>query len=229
MHIVSDGLVFGWQVGYPYYMQKNYCTLTNSMIEKITCTDTLYVYYFDTLISGLCLRVHSTGYKEFLFLYEEGKTIQQIIIGNSTDVSLAHARQEAQNMGAKVTLGLHPTQDISNFIPCLSNIQKPVILLSQCMQEFLYDKRHLRSIKRYTRRIYNIPKTLHDMPVCNITARHIRHIMNDVSEKSGTVAGADFLAVMKSFFSWLVENDYIQYNPIKKSVQPIIINQGKGF
>ncbi len=119
--------------------------LTTSFIKNIEAPKKRIEYY-DTLVSGMILRVTKTGHKSFAYRYWYDGKSKQITIGKFGDLSLADAREKVRELKRTVNEGKDPIREKKE-----RKENKPVTF-TEAVES--YKKHHLPTLKESTRNDY---------------------------------------------------------------------------
>lgn len=84
--------------------------LTSAFIKGIDTPDKRIEFY-DTIATGMIIRVTKTGYKSFAYRYWYDGSSKQITIGKFGDISLADARKKARDFKQQVSEGKDPNRE----------------------------------------------------------------------------------------------------------------------
>ncbi|HBQ61264.1 MAG TPA: hypothetical protein DD671_17015 [Balneolaceae bacterium] len=119
--------------------------LTNAFIKNIKAPKKRTEYY-DTIVSGLILRVTKTGHKSFAQRYWYDEKSKQLTIGKYGEISLAEAREKARELKVLVNEGIDPLREKKE-----RREEKPTTFLEAIES---YKKHHLPTLKASTKEDY---------------------------------------------------------------------------
>jgi integrase len=157
----------------------------------------------DELLTGLLVRVSSTGGKVWYVSSRiEGK-IRRIKIGTYPILSLADAREKARALLRDVQLGKYSEKD--PITPTFGEI------IPQFIE--LYAKPRNRSWKSTERVLVKFAK-LNDRPINEITRGHVVLILDRLTAAGATIGVNRALAAVKKLFAWCVDRGAIEINPV---------------
>jgi integrase len=187
--------------------------LTDSFIRNFKNPDKR-VEIYDTLITGLAIRITASGNKSFVYRYRLASNVKRFTIGQFPKISLSGAREEAKELSYKIAKGVDPTIEVKN------RIRESEYTISDLADYF--KKRYLPLKKKSTQRTYKcridssiIPK-LGQIPLKSLSKAHIIEFLEKIAFDDGQLINSNRTrAVLSSMLSFAVQKDLIDYNPVK--------------
>lgn len=156
--------------------------------------------YFDTIERGLILRLSKAGSKTFTYRYRANGKNRQFKIGKFPETSLSDARKRVRELRQEVDNGYDPQAKKRN-----KRYKPKEITFKELSKNF--SEHHLPTLKESTRVEYRriidnelLPKWK-DFPVSEMTAHHVREILNKKAyeDKSFTMANRMRSVISKIF------------------------------
>lgn len=168
---------------------------------------------YDTVQSGMILRVTPTGYKSFAFRYwYDGKTKQRTI-GKVGDVSLAEARKKVKQWKRMLSDGLDPIHEKKK------NKEENTLTLSEYIDYFKSDY-FQRKLKASTRKTYGsrLKKvqndTLGKRLLKDVTRGDVRKFLKAEAKDHPTNANR-IHSILSKVFNEALDDGHLKENPIK--------------
>jgi len=158
----------------------------------------------DELLTGLLVRVSSTGGKVWYTSCRINGTIRRIKIGTYPILSLADARETARALLRDVQLGK------------FSERQEPELpTFGEVIPQFieLYAKPRNRSWKS-SERVLTKFSELNDRPINEIRRGHVVSVLDKLTASGATIGVNRALAAVKKLFAWCVDRGTIEINPV---------------
>lgn len=173
--------------------------------------------YYDTIETGLILRISNTGVKTFAYRYRDliGNKVR-MTIGRYPDKTLAEARTIVKEYKHAILKGNYPRTDIEQ------KKQEVVDAVTFAMLAERFRASKIKTLRPETMRIYEwiIQKKL--LPVLGkrnikqIQKKDILTIINKLSDTEGKPTLANrVLAVASGMFTYALEQELIESHPVK--------------
>jgi integrase len=159
----------------------------------------------DELLTGLLVRVSSTGGKVWYVSCRILGNIRRIKIGTYPVLSLADAREAARALLRDVQLGKFSEKDPKSIVPTLGEIVPQFIEL--------YAKPRNRSWKSSERVLTKFAE-LNDRPINEIRRGHVVSVLDKLTASGATIGVNRALAAVKKLFAWCVDRGTIEINPV---------------
>lgn len=171
--------------------------------------------YYDTVCSGLCLRVSPKGSKSFNYRYNSGDKLKRITIGGySNSLTLADARKEVAKIKADVLKGLDPQAERQ----ALKNDSKSnnINSFSHVVENYKRDelvKKKDSTQKDYLNRINNhILPRFGDLAIKDIQRKDITQFLRDKA-KTAPVQAQRIQAILSGIFNYAINEELTISNP----------------
>ena len=187
--------------------------LTHQMIKGMESPEKR-IEIFDTVVSGLALRVTPAGTKSFFYRYYFRSKNRRFTIGQFPAVSLADARERARKIKAKVSDGIDPQAEKKKrrSIPDPNSFK-------EVSEEFI--DIHLPTLREKTAYEYKriIEKELEpefgDQQMKEISRHQILSFLDEVAikRKSKTMANR-IRSVLSRIYSFGIERGLLEANPV---------------
>jgi integrase len=187
--------------------------LTSAFVRSVSPPPSGFVEHWDTKVSGLCLRVFSTGRASWSFRYRprNGGARQRITLGSLADLSLADARDRAARLRIEVADGSDPQRERQDKRTAARNVLTFDVLADRYVD--LYAKRHKASWQNDVLYLKRARAVWGETPVEEITRRSIVMFLDDIAA-SAPVSANRTHTVLSKLFSWAVESEFLPANPI---------------
>lgn len=167
---------------------------------------------YDTVQSGLILRVTPKGSKSFAFRYwYDGKSTQRTI-GSIKDYSLAEARAKAERWRKMLDEGKNPMNEKQE--------NKEAITLGEYIEIFKNDYLG-RKLKPSTQKTYNSrlnkikEHSISRIPLKDLTRKTVREFLKEESKNHPTNANR-LHSILSKMFNESIEDGYMIENPLKQ-------------
>jgi integrase len=177
---------------------------------------------FDSALRGFAIRVRrlSGGRidRNFILQYRAHGRSRRMIVGSTSVLTTAQAREKAKKLLAEVQLGGDPQGDRK------AQREKDSLSLRGVISDFIEHKTKkvrpntLTILKRYLATPYL--GSLIGMPIDRITKRDIASRMFAV-EKRGIQTAACFRGALSSLFVWAMEEGLTEHNPLIGTRKPV--------
>ncbi len=166
----------------------------------------------DTVVPGLSLWINKTS-KSYYLRYRVKATGRQrnLKLGRTTVLSLAHARQTAQELLAEIELGEDPVT--------WKEPEMDGMFLKELLEEHYYPHvfGHLRSAKEIKRMISTTFPSLLNRPVSDISMQEVEKILLHWKKKGNRGATLNRkLVALKTALNWGVKQGILTGNPLSK-------------
>ncbi|WP_409029362.1 tyrosine-type recombinase/integrase [Gracilimonas sediminicola] len=172
------------------------------------------VEIYDSLITGLAIRITKNGTKSFVYRYRFAGKVKRFTLGQHPKVGLSKAREEAKELAYRVSKGLDPLMEVRN------KIEDSKYTIADLADYF--KKRYLPLMKKSTQATYksridsSIIPTLGYYPVKSISKAHIVKFLEKIAFEDGQITNSNRTrAVLSSMMSFAVQKDIIDYNPVR--------------
>ncbi|MFK5979714.1 MAG: tyrosine-type recombinase/integrase [Rhizobiaceae bacterium] len=168
----------------------------------------------DTLVTGLVVRVSSTGGKVFYLNTRVDKCVKRIRIGPYPVISLSNARQRAKDTLADIVLGTYGQSSCGS-----PEIIVPV--LGDVIEQFidLYAKRNNKDW-RGSQRVLNKFASLNKTPIDQISRKDVTRVLDRIVSGGAPIRANRALAAIKKLMNWCVDRGELEVSPIATMKPP---------
>ena len=173
------------------------------------------VLLFDDDIPGFGLRVGKKR-KSWVVQWQQGARQRRMTIGHTGMLSAIKAREEAQNILAKVRLGEDPQAE--------KFLRRNAVQMSDLVDKFIEQKRTrdraektLGEMRRY---LSEYAQPLHALPIEQIDRKHVSHFLDDLARARSPYVADACRRNLSSFFSWAMRYGYCETNPVLATERP---------
>jgi integrase len=170
---------------------------------------------FDTIASGLGVRLSVAGSKTFFYRYRFHGKNKRYTIGEFPVISLAEARKRAGKLKAEVTVGIDPQaeKDLLKTTP-----EKEITFFELCKR---FKKRHLPTLKEKTKNEYEriidkeITPILGSLPAKDVRRKELIDLIDSIAfDRNKKTLSNRVRAVLSSIFSFGIDKAIIETNPV---------------
>jgi len=172
------------------------------------------VEIYDTLITGLAIRITKNDTKSFVFRYRYGGKVKRYTLGQFPKIGLSKARKEVKDLAYKLSKGIDPAMEVIN------KIDESRYTVSDLAD--YYKKRYLPLKAESTQKTYKsrieskIVPELGQYPVSFLNRAQIIEFLENIAFDDGQLINSNRVkAVLSSMLSFAVQRDILDYNPVK--------------
>ena len=186
--------------------------LTQKTIDALTLPEGKSDHIeWDTDLPGFGVRLRRGGSQRFIFQYKLGAQHRRIVLGSTTALTPARAREVAADLHAAVRLGRDPAGEKVE-----SRAHARETLGAVAHSYLTYQSGHLRrrSYTEVERHLLKYCKPLHGLQLAKIDRRTIAGIVASVAAASGSATGNRVRASLSALFSWAMRQGLCDSNPI---------------
>lgn len=192
--------------------------MTAATVEKIKPTEKRQEVP-DSMVKGLTLIVQHTGAKSWQVRYRAGGARRRMALGPYPAISLADARQSANQILLEVMRGADPAAERQAAKqPNLSDRDKVAVLFDQ------YAKRHLSTLRSgptVVREMHrHVVARWGERDIHEITKRDVIDLLDGIADTGRVVSANRVRAYLNKFLSWCVERDILDSSP-SLGVKPV--------
>ena len=185
--------------------------LTDMVIRKLSPSPGRQVDVFDKRIRGFGLRISPGGTKSFFTAYRMGRRNHRLTLGRYPTLTLASARQMAQEALSQVARGIDPATDKLRTRDGYESSLFPAVL-----DDFIknYAQRKTRSsqeTERILRREFGKP--WRKLPIDQITKRTVNDVLDGIVKRGAPSAANHAFAAIRRMLNWTVERGYLDHSP----------------
>ena len=174
--------------------------------------------HYDSVVTGLVLRVASTGSKTFSVYYRIGGRARRLTLGRYPLVTLQHARERAMTALRLVNEGGDPARTKRDF-----KLGYADQLMGNRVAEYLLDHAKLNrasTTKETSRILLRDFAKLRDVPVTAITTEDLETIFNAILARGTPSAANHAFFAVRAFFNWLADRKRVSVNPCAGITRP---------
>ena len=163
------------------------------------------IIVFDDLLAGFGLRVRQGGSRRFIYQYKIGNANRRFTF-KETDAR--KARQAAEALAAKVTLGSDPALEKRAAREAAGDTFK------HCLDQYLSrpDKRRASTLREIGRHLLRNLASLHRLHIKNLDRRLIAEELRRLTTKCGAVQANRTRASLSAFLGWCMREGYCDTN-----------------
>lgn len=168
----------------------------------------------DTLVTGLIVRVSSTGGKVFYLNTRVDKRVKRIRIGPYPIISLSDARQRAKDTLVDIAFGTYGQIDCGSpeiIVPVLGDVIEQFIEL--------HAKRKNKDWKG-SQSILNKFASLNKTPIDQIGRKDITRVLDEIISGGAQIRANRALAAIKKLMNWCVDRGELEVSPIATMKPP---------
>jgi integrase len=179
--------------------------------------------YYDPQMPGLHIRLLKTGRAAWKVRFKSLGRSYNIKIGDVRTVDRAQAIKKAKELRNKTELG-----DLDPNKARRERMNANKVKFITCVPSFIEAKKLHDNIRDPTAGIWeslltkSAFKTVHNLPLDEITRAQLQICINDVARKRGKIAARSCWAAMHVFFEWAIGNQLPDdhHNPMAKVKRP---------
>jgi integrase len=171
---------------------------------------------WDDDLAGFGVRLRHGGSRRFIFQYKIGSQHRRIVLGSTTALTAAGAREAAGNLHAAVRLGRDPQGEKTE-----GRARAAETMLAVTQSYLTYQSGHLRrrSYTEVERHLLKYCKPLHGLQLQKIDRRTVAALVLDVGSDSGAATGNRVRTSLSALFSWAMRQGLCDSNPIAGSTR----------
>ena len=167
------------------------------------------ITYWDEDLGGFGLRIRQGGSRTWVYQYDIGQRTRKMTLGALAALSPARARAAANDLHAKVRLGLDPATEKGE--------RRTQASVSEALRTYLAHQRtHLkwRSYVEVERHLLKHCKPLHSLPLAKVDRRTVATRISAIVTSSGNVTANRVRASLAAFFAWSMREGLLDSNPV---------------
>jgi integrase len=174
--------------------------------------------YFDTVVSGLALRVTALGRRSWCYLYTSPRDFKRarVTIGTYPATSLAAAREKAAKAKGHVEAGNDPRL-------VLEGQGVAGMTVAGLVDAYLADpeKAALRSKAEIDRRLRkNVVPVIGAVKLSELRRRDVRTVTDAILKRKRKVEATRVFEDVRAIVRWAVQNEYLDANPLDGMSKP---------
>lgn len=189
--------------------------ITNNYLDNLENPERL-TEIFDSLVTGLSVRVTTTGYKTWYFRYRFGDSVKRCKIAKYPTIKVAKARELARDLHVDVHSGIDPQAEKKR-----KKSQRPELTFNEIAESFkAYHMKPLRDKTRaeYERIIDNeLVPVFGKLPAKELQRSDIIDLLDKkaYTDESPTMANR-IRARLHTIYTFAVGRDLVKDNPVTK-------------
>jgi integrase len=167
--------------------------------------------FFDDDVPGFGLRIREGGSRSFVFQYKLGTKQRRMALGTATALNFAATRKTAEQLYARVKLGLDPASDKAE--GRLRAAETFIVSANQFL-DTLRTRYRPRAFKEIERHLLKHAKTLHELQLAKIDRRDIATVLVAVTNTAGAVTANRVRTSLNTFYAWALNRGLAETNPV---------------
>ena len=185
--------------------------LTAAAVERLAPPERGRVEYFDSVLTGLSLRITDKGRKSWSLMYRTAGRQRRLTLGGYPALDLKEARAAAKAALQEVGKGNDPATAKRDRRVHMPDVFEHVV------DEFLekHAKRHTRSWPETERifRAYVTPRW-RSRPITAISRHEVIDLLEMIHDGNGPIMANRTLAAVRKLFNWALERDIVETSPV---------------
>ncbi|RKR45967.1 site-specific integrase [Paraburkholderia sp. BL17N1] len=162
---------------------------------------------------GLFLRVMPNGTKTFCFRYTWGTKRRLLALGPFPILSVAEAREQANEVRRQIFLGVDPIEQAQITKPAEPDSPTVRTLIANWTER--YAKPNYKRLDTQLRMVEkDILPVIGSMLVKDITKKHVSQVINRVVDRGARVKANRVLSLMKTIFDYAAQQGEIDESPV---------------
>lgn len=191
--------------------------LTVEAVRKIKAPEIGRKETYDAKVSGLFLRVTSSGHKSWGLDYRYLGKRRRFMIGPWPSVDLEEARDKAESVKRQVRDGSDPAIDRQAAKAEMAVGATFVDTVAEFIRRHASKNKSAPEIERIFR-VYVLPRWGRRRAE-EIKRRDVIQLLDHVEDKHGPVMADRVLAQIRKLFNWCVERDLLEYSPVVRNME----------
>ena len=187
--------------------------LTEASVKKVAPPAEGRIEIFDQVVSGMALRVSSTGAKSFCIFYrrEDGKQ-RRMTLGSYPKIGLKDAREMARTALVQVFAGGDPAE-MKKAAKRESRAKPQTFadLRDRFAEQYLAGKKSGGESKRVL--TVNFPNGWQSKAIDGISRGDVLEVLETIETKRGPIMANRSLAAIRKMFNWSVDRGLMESNP----------------
>lgn len=165
---------------------------------------------FDKKISNFAVRISPGGTKSFILLYRTGRRSRRFTLGSYPALGLADARVNAKRALLEIMSGIDPQSE-----KLAKRARHSATLFSSLAHEYI--EAHAKKTKSWPLTLRTLErdfiKQWGKLPVDQISKKQVHALLDELVARNGPTSANRAFAVVRKFFNWCVERDYLAVSP----------------
>ena len=202
--------------------------LTNVSIERITPPSSGRAEHFDSVVTGLALRVTENGATSWSYIYRLDGRNRRTTLGKYPAITLKAARSAAREAARLVAIGEDPA--LQRFEARHKAAERRRNSFAHVAKEFVekHCKKHNRTWQKTENNFdrYVLPHW-GMRPMSSITPRDCIDLIEDIAGNNGPFIANYVRANIRTLFKWAVQREIVNSNPCADTPRPINGNRAE--
>ena len=188
--------------------------LTAKFIESVSQPPRGRIEFFDTLLPTFGLRVTERGVKSWVVMYRVHGRQRRLTLGRYPALSLADARERAQESLRVAATGIDPYEIQKNEKLLFENARLETVEAVSSLFIERYARPKNRSW-RETKRIFDrhVISAWKGRQVGEVSRRDVIRLLDEIVDAGAPYMANRVLANLRRFFNWCIERDLIDQSP----------------
>jgi integrase len=173
--------------------------------------------FFDDALGGFGLRLREGGSRNWIVQYDIAGRTKRVTLGSTAMLDVGAARNKARDVLASFRLGGDPTAEKREARAKAAETFGAIL-----PRYFTVQQRELRprSFTEIKRRLLNLARPLHPLPLTSIHRRLVSSLIGDITENNGPSAAINAHSALSAYFIWLVRAGLLDENPTINAAKP---------
>ncbi len=194
--------------------------LTSRSLAGLPLPSSGRLEYPDDKVSGLALRVSSSGHKSWVLYYRHHGRLRRLTLGTLDAIGLADARDAARRARATVVQGADPAAEKRG--------HRDALTFGALTGEYL--ERHAKPKKRSWRADEamlrrHVPKDWTFRKAADITRRDVRAVLDSIVADGTPIAANRVFALLRKVFNFAVSRELVPFSPCVGIERPSVERQ----
>jgi integrase len=197
--------------------------LTELMLDRVTPPARGQQDIWDALLPGFGLRVGARS-KSFVVLYRFEGHKRRLTLGQyrqaegAPGLTLGDARDAAREVLRKVAAGIDPAAAVEPPRPPEAPPIVRDVLATYVARKVKPNRRDAAEVERALK--HDFERIFADRPIASITRRDINGMVEAIVDRGAAVHANRVLTMVKTFFRWAVEHEYVAVSPAAPITRP---------
>jgi hypothetical protein len=193
--------------------------LTDKLVSNRKPPESGRLELWDSLLPGFGLRVTDKNARTYFVMYRaltaEGRKQRRLKIGDAAIVSLGEAREAAREALRKVAHGVDPAEDKGpSNVAAVGNVRAAA---ADYLERYVKKNTRPGTFKE-TKRTFDVDvlPVWGARPVGSITRQDVGKLLDTIAGRGAEVQANRTLTRLKTFFSWLLDEEVISVSPVAR-------------
>lgn len=182
----------------------------------------------DELVTGLTLRVSTSGVKSWYFIYRLGGKQRRMLLGHYPDISLRQARDIVRQGKEQMAYGNDPYSLRQKKIMEQIRKEEDGLTIEKLSADFIerYAKPKNRTWKGTQQLIENhILPAFGGKTAKDLRRKEIIELLDKLAASDAPSAANHVLATLRKIYNWAIERDMLEFNPCSNIKRPVTIQE----